>query len=194
MDRDYISPTEITENLCKRFRQFLLNKFTGETPGGYFARFKWVVAAATSEGYFQKNPTSNVSAKFNPSKTMKENLESDEYLKLLNAPCLNEEVKAAFIFSCYTGLRWVDVKDLKWVDIQGSVLTTRIIQAKTGTAVTLSLHPIAASTLKKQQEKNGTFQKVFILPSADGANKVLNQWVRVRCPTFHGQATCLVKE
>lgn len=60
IDTDFISPVDITENFCKRFRQYLLDKFTGETPGGYYARFKWVINAAESEGYFQRNPTANV--------------------------------------------------------------------------------------------------------------------------------------
>lgn len=176
--RDFVSPTEITENFCKRFRQYLLDKYTGETPGGYYARFKWVVNAATSDGYFSKNPTEAVAAKFNPSTRLKENLEVEEYLALLSAPCLNEGVKAAFLFSCYTGLRWVDAKGLKWSDINGSVLTTRIIQAKTGRPVTLTLHPIAAAILERQKQKSSNGLLVFTLPTADGANKVLKGWVK----------------
>lgn len=175
--RDFLSPTEITENFCKRFRQHLLDKYTGETPGGYYARFKWVVGAAVSDGYFSKNPTEGVAAKFNPSTRLKENLEVEEYLSLLRAPCLNEEVKAAFLFSCYTGLRWVDVKGLRWSDISGGVLTTRIIQAKTGRPVTLTLHPIAASILEGQKQKKASGPLIFSLPTADGANKVLRGWV-----------------
>ncbi|TCZ68340.1 site-specific integrase [Flaviaesturariibacter aridisoli] len=176
--RDFISPMDITENFCKRFRQYLLDKYTGETPSGYYTRFKWVVRAATSDGYFQKNPTEMVSAKTNPSKRMKENLESEEYLALINTPCTNEDVKSAFLFSCYTGLRWVDVKALKWDDIKDGILTTRIIQAKTGRPVTLTLHPIAASILQNQKAKMQLGDKVFRLPTADGANKVLEGWVK----------------
>jgi integrase len=176
--KDFIAPIDITENFCKRFRQFLLNKYTGETPGGYYARFKWVLNAATSDGYFQKNPTENVTAKNNPSARMKENLEVDEYLLLLDAPCTNQEVKAAFIFSCYTGLRWVDVKKLEWKDIKDGVLTTRIIQAKTGRPIMLTLHPIAQSILEQQKIKTASQSLVFDLPTADGANKVLKNWVK----------------
>lgn len=182
INSDFIAPIDITENFCKRFRQFLLDKFTGETPGGYYARFKWVVNAAASDGYFLNNPTEKVFAKSNPSAKLKENLEVDEYLMLLNTPCFNEEVKAAFIFSCYTGLRWVDVKKLEWKDIRDNILTTRIIQAKTGRPVTLTLHTIAKDILGKQRVKAeaGTTQNrfVFSLPSADGSNKILDQWVR----------------
>lgn len=180
--KDFISPIEITENVCKRFRQFLLDKYTGETPSDYYTRFKWVVNAAESDGYFHKNPTATVSAKANPSVRLKDNLEVEEYLMLLTTPCVNQEVKAAFIFCCYTGLRWCDVRKIEWNDVKGSVLTTRIIQAKTGQPVTLTLHPIAKDILDKAQHKmlvNDRQPKlVFALPTADGANKVLDTWVR----------------
>lgn len=82
--KGFMTPIDITENFCKRFRQYLLDKFTGETPGGYYSRFKWVVNAATKDGYFHNNPTEDVSAKNNPSAKLKENLEVDEYLLLLD--------------------------------------------------------------------------------------------------------------
>ncbi len=179
---DFIAPIDITENLCKRFRQYLLDNYTGETPGGYYARFKWVINAATSDGYFLNNPTEKVFAKSNPSAKLKENLEVDEYLILLNTPCINEEVRAAFVFSCYTGLRWVDVKKMEWKDIKDGILTTRIIQAKTGKPVTLTLHDIAKSILEKLRAKLEATNKepkfVFCLPTANGANKVLGQWIK----------------
>lgn len=175
---DFISPNDITENFCKRFRQHLLDNFTGETPANYYARFKWVVNAATSDGYFLKNPVENVSAKSNPSIALKNNLETEDYLRILNTPCVNEEVRAAFIFSCYTALRWVDVKSLEWKDIKQGVLTTRIIQAKTGQPVVLTLHEIALKILEQQKAKNSSTDFVFQLPTANGANKMLRQWIR----------------
>jgi integrase len=182
IDTDYIAPLDITENFCKRFRQYLLDRLTGETPANYYARFKWVVNAATKDRYFHTNPTEDVSAKPNPSIKLKENLETDEYLQLLNTPCHNQEVKAAFIFSCYTGLRWVDVKNLEWKDIKNGILTTRIIQAKTGRPVTLTLHEIARNILDQQKQKaavSSTEAKyVFALPTANGANKMLSEWVK----------------
>lgn len=112
-----------------------------------------MVNAATSDGYFQKNPSEKVYSKSNPSTKLKENLEVDEYLKLLNTPCLNEEVMAAFTFSCYTGLRWVDIKKMKWSDIKGRKCTYHsILQAKTGLPVTFTLHPIAETILNKGQK------------------------------------------
>jgi integrase len=83
----------------------------------------------------------------------------------------------AFVLSCYTGLRWVDVKNLKWSDIKGNTLVTRIIQKKTDQPVTLTLHTIAKAILEKkrrQLEEVGMDTEnccVFSLPTQDGCNK-----------------------
>lgn len=182
VNKKFISPVEITEPFCKRFRQYLLDHLKGETPQNYYARFKWVVKAATKDKYFHENPTEDVTAISNPSETSKENLEADEYLRLLQTPCNNQEVKSAFIFSLYTALRWADVKPLKWTDIKDNVLVTRIIQKKTGRPVVLTLHAVAQSFLEQQKTKQKAHplnnEYVFQLPTADGANKLLGEWMK----------------
>lgn len=182
LEKDFISPIDITENLCKRFRQYLLDKYNGLTPLNYFSRFKEVINAAKSDGYFLKKPTEDVKAKSKPSTKLKEILEAEDYLALLKTPYFNEEVRAAFIFSCYTGLRWVDVKALEWKDIEGLILTTRIIQKKTGQPVVLTLHPIAKAILDRQKDKMSARKKqpdrVFIIPCHDGSNKTIEGWMK----------------
>ena len=83
--------------------------------------------------------------------------------------------------------------------IKGDILTTRIIQAKTGLPVTLTLHPIAKIILEKRLKvREGNLaeradigaQFVFSLPSADGANKVLNKWVSVTTINKHITWSC----
>jgi len=194
VNKKFISPVEITENFCKRFRQFLLDRFNGETPMNYYARFKWVIKAATKDKYFHSNPTEDVSAITNPSTRMKENLEVDDYIRLLRTPCSNEEIGAAFIFCLYTALRWVDVKVLKWSDIKQNTLITRIIQKKTGRPVVLTLHPIALRILEQQRRKRSRYSSdsdyVFQLPTANGANKVLGEWVRKAGIEMHITWSC----
>lgn len=180
--KDFISPVEITEDFCKCFRKYLLDNLTGETPQNYFARFKWVVAAATKAKYFVESPVENVSAKANPSVELKEIVEVEDYFKLLATPCHNEEISHAFMFCLYTGLRWVDVSKMKWSDLKENSLTTRIIQSKTGQPVVITLHPIALKILDKQKAKQShstiISKIVFELPSANGANKMLGLWAQ----------------
>lgn len=92
-----------------RFRQYLLERYNGHTPANYFARFKRVVAAATQQGYFCTDPCVGIGAKPKKNIRRKEHLEAEEYIRLLETPCEDVEVRDAFIFCCYTGLRWCDV-------------------------------------------------------------------------------------
>lgn len=168
--KGYISAIEINENLCQRFRSYLLANLNGETPANYFSRFKRVLEAASKDGYFKVSPASNLTSKAKSNKKVKDILEGEEYNKLMNTPCLNHEVKKAFVFSLYTGFRWVDVKPLKWENIKENGIVN-ITQSKTGETLDLPLHPVASQILGERKEG-----LVFKLPTADGANKLLAKW------------------
>jgi integrase/recombinase XerD len=169
LNKDFISPADITENLCEQFRNHLLKTFNGETPSGYFMRFKRVLRGAKKDGYFKESPAEDIAAKTNPNKKVKEILSEDEYIKLMNTPCLNYEVKKAFVVSLYTGLRWIDVKPLKWESVQDEIAS--IIQNKTGKPLDIPLHSVARQVMGARKSGH-----VFQLPTQDGANKILNQW------------------
>lgn len=183
-----IVPMEITENLCMRFKTFLGDKFTGKTPADYFRCFKRVIKSATKEGYFRIHPAEDVKSKTNPSKKLKEFLEAEEYIRLIHTPIENREVRDAFIFCCYTGLRWCDVKNLRWKQIKKGTLVTNIIQQKTGKPVELTLHPIAKTILENRKKQIQHFpghrlakesagnRLIFSLPTANGANKAVIRW------------------
>jgi site-specific recombinase XerD len=171
LGRERIAASEITENLCERFRSYLLDNLKGETPGDYFMRFKRVLKSAMKDGYFRVSPAEDVKVKVHPSH-QKDILEANEYIKLMNTPCSNQEVRRAAIFSLYTGLRWCDIEPLEWQDIKPNSVVLKS-QKKTKQRVEIPLHDIA----KQVVEKRGT-GKVFDLPTQDGANLVLKTWVK----------------
>lgn len=179
--KDFLPPIEVTEDKLTNFRDYLLKNFTGDTPANYFAKFKKMIRAATKDGYFRSDPSGDIAAKSNPSTTLKENLEIEDYLQLLQTPCLDIEVKEAFILSCYAGLRWCDVSPLEWEkDIKGDQLRTRVLQAKTKQPVWITLHPVAKTILEKRRARyvqGMSHRKVFRLPSANRANEILQKWV-----------------
>ena len=169
LKKDFISASDITENLCEGFRDFLLKKYNGETPANYFMRFKRVMKAAKKDGYFRNNPAEDVVAKANKNKHVKEILSEEDYIKFMNTPCTNYEVKKAFVFSLYTGLRWADVKPLKWENVKEHSIVLE--QSKTGVRLEVPLHDIASQIAGERKEG-----LVFYLPTQDGANKVLGKW------------------
>jgi integrase len=145
ISKDFITPVEVTESLCEGFRNYLLSNFSGETPANYFMRLKRVLKAAKKEGYFINDPAGNIAAKSNKNKIIKEILREDDYLILMNTPCTNYEVKKAFVFSLYTGLRWIDVKSLKWENLKEKSIMLQ--QHKTGINLEIPLHEIALRIL-----------------------------------------------
>jgi integrase/recombinase XerD len=170
LGKDFISAIDISENLCERFRNYLLDNLSGETPADYFMRFKRVMRAATKAGYFRVNPVADVKAKAHPS-GKKEILDAEEYKKLMKTYCSNHEIKKAAILSLYTGLRWCDIEPLKWPSIKEETIV--ITQEKTNVPLEIPLHPIAKKIIGERRDG-----KVFYLPTQDGANKVLGGWVR----------------
>jgi integrase/recombinase XerD len=173
LKKDFLSPVEITENLCERFRNYLLDNHTGETPADYFMRFKKVIKTAKKQGYFRENPAEDVKTKKHPS-AIKEVLTIDEYHKLINSYCSNFEVKKAAVFCMYTGFRWCDVSILQWWQIKESSIILKK-QSKTGVPLEVSLHQVAKNIIGERKASN---EPVFYLPTQDGANKVLGTWVR----------------
>ncbi|PUZ21627.1 Phage integrase SAM-like domain-containing protein [Chitinophaga costaii] len=181
---DFLSPNTITEEFCRRFSGYLRGKFNGETPANYFQRFKRVLKAAKKVGYFRESPAEDIAARSSPTLKHKDFLESYEYIQLLKTPCLNQEVSEGYIFSLYTGLRYCDVKKMDWSEVNTTTLQTRMKQAKTGFPVVLTLHPIALTILNirrqrfEQSGRSTLSGKVFHLPTANGGNKILEEWVK----------------
>jgi len=172
LQKDFISPIDITKNLCEQFRNYLREKYSGETPLGYFYRFRRVLNNATEEGYFRVNPAEKVIAQTKGSIRKKQILRSEEWTKLMRASAPNYEVKKAAIFSLYTALRFVDVNKLDWSSIKGDKMVIR--QQKTGHYVEVPIHPVALKVLGDPKDSG----KVFHLPTHDGANISLGIWVR----------------
>lgn len=173
--KEYIKPNEITEQLCIDYREYLKKHLNGETPANYFTKFKQMLRKATREKVFAVNPAAEVTAVSGEGEeTVKKNILNFKEIKALAAaPCGNPEVKRAFLLACYTGLRFCDVVELKWGNINGDILN--MIQGKTKKRLTANLSPSARKLLGEcgKPEEN-----VFTLPTSNGTNKVLEYWAK----------------
>lgn len=93
----------------------------------------------------------------------REYLTVDEIKRLIKAPCSNETVKRAFLFSCFSGLRIYDIKNLRWKDIVKTAThwQVEIIQYKTGVELYLPLGMNARKWLPEQPADAADSDKVF---------------------------------
>ncbi len=172
IQENYITANLIDKRIITKYKEYLINKFNGETPNSYFARFKKILSAATEEGLFNKNPAEKITCPV-PDGVAKDILMPNEIIKFAKAECGNPEVKRAFLFSLNTGLRFVDIIDLRYKHIQGDLIIKR--QQKTGKQVTIDLNHTAMKLMGKSSDRENL---VFDLPSFASCLKTLKLWSR----------------
>ena len=167
-----LTTNRLTRGLILEFKDYLEQTLNGETPSNYFKKFKKALEVLVDEGLLEKNPAKSIVLKKNES-INKEILTFDEIKLLAQTPIHNEEVKRAFLFSCYTGLRFCDIKVLSWSNINNGNL--KVIQSKTGRPVIVPLHEIAIEILNDCKAKTGL---IFNLPTHTACLKDLKVWVK----------------
>lgn len=120
-----VSFREIDQNFCENFRDYLKNtakKSSGQplsssSVSSYFLKFRACLKEAVRKKIILSNPAIGVS---NPKvkESIREYLTLDELKAIVKAECRYDVLKRAFIFSCLTGLRWSDIQNLKWSELQ----------------------------------------------------------------------------
>lgn len=108
----------------------------------------------------------------------REYLTIDEVKKLIETPCKREDIKAAFLFSCFCGLRISDVKNLVWRNVirEGEKTRIEITQYKTMQPLYLPLNKQALRWMPEQGEA-GLNDKVF--PSLPNKNyQIVTEWAK----------------
>jgi len=96
--------------------------------------------------------------------------------QLVKTPCRNEIIKNAFLFSCFTGLRFSDVRALKWGDIVTDNDGLRVIKFTQQKTENLQ---VSDEALKFLPERNDAKNNDIIFPlSLNGyVNEKLKSWI-----------------
>lgn len=171
--KDDIRPKELTEIICEEFALYLLKNYNGETPRTLFSKFKHCIKVAKKKDMFRTNPAEDVKVKA-PEGLRKKVLTPDDIIKLSNTPCKHRYLKLAFLFSVNTGLRFCDIRELKWEDIEDGRL--KIAQVKTTKHVHMKLNDAALKIINKLC-KNTTYLFEH-LPANHTCRVNLNNWVK----------------
>lgn len=177
---------DVDENWCKDFITYLskAKKENGQTikkstANAYFQILNASLNEAVRKGKIKKNPANNLSREerkpIKAEKSKRPYLTIEEVKTLMATDCKTPEIKRAFLFACFTGLRISDIRNLQWSNItkDNGVYRMAITMQKTREPLTMKLNKKAVELLPK--EGNG---KVFHLPIKTTIDYAVKSWVK----------------
>lgn len=172
----YIQFSSLNDVWLKSFQDFLLNEVSQNTAWHYYSNIKYSLNRAVKEKIIAVNPASFVQNIKKPD-IKKEFLTFEEVKTLAETKCSSEEVKQAFLFSCFTGLRLSDVTNLKFSDINNDTIDYR--QKKTKRNEYLPLSSTAKSIIQsRKQNHTEPEQLVFRLQTKSIVASHMRRWVK----------------
>ncbi len=180
-----LKPEYVTKEMMAAFAEYLQERGTQDGASTYFARFKKVVKYAVEHDVLRKNPCTGIVIKADTRTLAKDVLSDDEIRQLINTHYDKESdvLRRAFIFSLFTGIRWCDVKDLTFANVDFGNRQLKFEQNKTkghscASMVTIPLDDFHLSLIKTPQNPQISNERIFPLPSFQSCNKSLDRWVK----------------
>ena len=190
---DKVTMREVDKAYCMGFLDYLnaLN-MANVTTAGYFRCLNCALNLAVKEEILPYNPITKISSdqRIKIPESTREYLTVDEVKTLIAADCINEATKRAYLFSCFCGLRYSDIKALTWGDVllDGEQYRVKIVMVKTQKTLYLPLSKEALRWMPERGDAKDT-DKVFSLPSQCYLNVVLRTWAAnsglTKHVTFH---------
>lgn len=187
--RPNVRLSEIDKQFCLDmidwFRNTYINKRTGTTIGArtadtYCQRFRTALNEAVREGLIDKNPWNKLETieKIKKPESKREYLTIDEIRSMIATDCPNGLVKRAYLFSCFTGLRISDVRNLKWGDIyhENGQTFVSVVMKKTTKPLYI---PLSGQALKWMPEKGDSASDDYVfgnLVNYGNVNENLKKW------------------
>lgn len=181
---------DIDKDFCVAFIRWLQsgykttwgNPLSPKSMSDYVGYFSTALNAAVRADIIPENPFMSLTPteRIKVPESKREFLTVDEIKTLIVTKCPREDVKRAYLFACYCGLRLSDVYALRWCDISkdGEQWRTSVVMKKTTTPIFLPLSLQAMKWLPERGDApdNG---KVFDgLIAEPNINKVLAKWTK----------------
>ncbi|MEM7550413.1 MAG: site-specific integrase [Bacteroidota bacterium] len=180
------STGDIDKAFCEGFKEYLKTttsikskskKLSQNSQASYFSKFSVAIEEAFKKGHLKENYMLKIDA-IKQKETEREFLTLEELKALYNTECEFPQLKTAAIFSALTGLRWSDIVNLTWAELQYSEINghfIRFIHEKTDRPQTLNISQQAADILGYPRNRE---DKIFQgLKYSAWTNLKLSEWV-----------------
>ena len=180
-----IKPEQITKDMVEAYTEYLQSRSVGEGAKSIYARFKKVVKYAIEHDVMIKNPCMGVVIKVDEQQLKKDVLSLEEIQLLVKTHYENEnpDIRRAFVFCLYSGLRFCDVKDLTFANVDYSNKLLKFEQNKTkghsaSSGVVIPLNDDLLRLIGNPETPNDRDENIFKLPTYESCSKSLKRWVK----------------
>lgn len=177
-----IKPKFITKDMIVQFVDYLQSRSVGEGAKSIYQRFKKVIRYAIEHDVILKDPCKEVICKVDDPMLRKDVFSLEEIQSLINCHYENENpmVRRAFIFCLYCGLRFCDVKDLTYKNVDYSNKLLKFEQNKTkghssASGVVIPLNDGLLSIIGEAPANGNKDVLIFDLPTYESCSKSLRR-------------------
>lgn len=180
-----LKPEQLDKEMIEAFTEYLQHRFRGEGPHTLYARFKKIIAAAVDKDVMRKDPCHGISITIDNGSLKKDVLSMDEIKQLITCHYQgeSENIRRAFLFCLRCGLRFCDVKDLTYSNVDFSNRLLKFEQAKTkghssASSVVIPLSDGVLDLIGKPSAEGNRDELIFPLPSHTMCLKALRHWCK----------------
>lgn len=180
-----IKPEQLNKDMMVAFTEYLQSRSIGEGAKSIYQRFKKVIKFAIEHDVMIKNPCTGVVIKVDDQILRKDVLSLDEEQALINTHYdgENTNIRRAFILCLYCGLRFCDVKDLTFANVDFANKLLKFEQNKTkghsaNSGVIIPLNDGLLRLIGEPTESQSKDSLIFPLPSYEMCLKALKRWVK----------------
>lgn len=177
-DIDFQWLTDFMIYLMNDYVTYKKTKLTNGTVDNYLRCLKAAFNVAVEEGIMPTNPMLALDRSHLKGTTYeREFLSVEEVKKLIDTPCRRPDIKGAFLFSCFCGLRISDVRSLQWKHVvtAGEKMYLKITQFKTRRPLSI---PLSRQALRWMPERGGAGEDEYIFPPLSKNMTVLDDWAK----------------
>lgn len=180
-----LKPEQLDKEMIEAFTEYLQHRFRGEGPHTLYARFKKIIAAAVDKDVMRKDPCHGISITIDNGSLKKDVLSMYEIKQLITCHYQGESmnIRRAFLFCLRCGLRFCDVKDLTYSNVDFSNRLLKFEQAKTkghssASSVVIPLSDGVLELIGKPSVEGNRDELIFPLPSHTMCLKALRHWCK----------------
>ena len=180
-----LKPEQMSKDMMVAFTEYLQSRSVGEGAKSIYQRFKKVVKYAIDHDDMTKNPCNGVSIKIDDQILRKDVLSLDEEKALIatHYEGENPNIRRAFIMCLYCGLRFCDVKDLTFANVDYSNRLLKFEQNKTkghsaNSGVVIPLNDGLLKLIGEPTPEQSQNSLIFPLPSYEMCSKAVKRWVK----------------